>query len=114
MMNEPEQAGGGMPIACTLSGSELARRGEEVGDLFKGVTQVSELTDGYAFRFSGADSQATMLLEFILAERSCCPFFTFELVFEPQQRSTWLHLRGSAAIKEFVVNGWGEVLRAHA
>lgn len=114
MMDEQEQAGGGLPIACILSGSELARRGEEVGDLFKGVMQVSELADGYAFRFSGEDARATALLEFVLTERSCCPFFTFKLIFEPQQRSIWLHLRGSAAIKEFVANGWGEILAAHA
>src|SRR5947209_4324192 len=103
-----------IPIACLLSGAELARRGEEVGDLFQAVEQVSELADGYAFRFPGSAADTQRLLEFTLSERSCCPFFTFELVFEPQQGPIWLRLRGSAAVKEFVADAWGEILAAHA
>ena len=102
------------PIACTLSGAELARRGEEVSDLFKAVEQVSELADGYAFRFPGSDGVAIRLLEFTLIERSCCPFFTFELGFEPDQGPIWFRLRGGAGVKEFVASAWSQVLAAHA
>ena len=38
------------------------------------------------------------------AQRACCPFFTFALVFEPQQGPLWLHLRGPAGTKEFVAS----------
>lgn len=101
------------PIACLLTGAELTERGDEVGDLFKAVEQVRELADGYAFRFSGSDEAATRLLEFMLAERRCCPFFTFELVFEPNAGSMWVQLRGSSAIKDFVASAWGEIIAAH-
>jgi hypothetical protein len=102
------------PIACTLSGAELVERGDEVSDLFKAVEQVRELADGYAFRFSGSDDMAARLLEFTLEERRCCPFFTFELVFEPNLGAIWVLLRGSTAIKEYVASAWGEIIAAHA
>jgi len=99
-----QEEGVEIPIACLLSGAEMARRGVEVADLFKEVEQVNELADGYAFRFAGNNSTATSLLNFTLVERSCCPFFTFELVFEPQQGPIWLQLRGGAGVKEFVAS----------
>ena len=113
-MIEQERAVEETPIACKLTGDELAERGDEVRDLFKEVTQARELADGYAFRFSGSDATATRLLEFTLSERRCCPFFTFELVFEPNEQAVWVHLRGSATIKEFVASNLGEVIAAHA
>ena len=91
-----------MPLACTLSESELVTRAEEVGELFKGVQQVNELIDGYALRFPGSDTWANRLLQFITFERGCCPFFTFALVFEPQQGPIWLHLRGSEGVKAII------------
>jgi predicted ester cyclase len=42
------------------------------------------------------------VLEFVAAEKQCCPFFTFELAFEPDDGPLWLRLRGSAEIKAFV------------
>jgi hypothetical protein len=112
MMLEPAHAAEELPIACNLSGAELAERGGEVSNLFVEAEETMELEDGYAFRFPGSDDYAARLLEFTLAERRCCPFFTFELVFEPNQR-LWLRLRGSTAIKEFVASGWAETIAAH-
>lgn len=103
-----------LPIACKLSGDELAERGEEVDELFKEVEQVRELADGYAFRFSGSAATASRLLAFTLVERSCCPFFTFELVFEPNEGSIWLRLRGSEGVKDFVASTVGEVIAARS
>ena len=114
MMLEQERAVEETPIACNLTGDDLAERGDEVGNLFQEVEQVRELADGYAFRFAGSDAVAARLLEFTLAERRCCPFFTFELTFEPNEGPIWLRLRGSANIKEFVGSAWGEIIAARA
>ena len=116
MLNELdlERVDAETPIACKLSGEDLAARGEEVDDVFQAVEQVRELADGYAFRFSGSNATASRLLEFTLAERSCCPFFTFELVFEPDEGPIWVRLRGSAGVKEFVASAWGEIIAARA
>lgn len=116
MLNELDldQVADELPIACTLSGDELAERGEAVDDVFKEVEQVRELADGYAFRFTGTAAMASRLLQFTLVERSCCPFFTFEVVFEPNEGPIWLRLRGAAGVKEFVASNVGEVIQRYS
>lgn len=113
-MLEQKQVAEETPVACLLTDAERAERGDDVKDLFAAVEEVRELADGYAFRFSGSDTMAANLLEFTLAERRCCPFFTFGLVFEPNEGPIWVQLRGSAAVKEFVASAWGEIIAAHA
>ena len=93
-----------VPLACTLTGSEQVTRSEEVNELFKDVQQVKELADGYAFRLPGSDVWANRLVQFITFERGCCPFFTFALVFEPEQGPIWLHLRGPEGVKAIIEN----------
>jgi hypothetical protein len=92
------------PLACSLSESELTTRSVEVSELFKGVQQVDELADGYALSFPGSDTWANNLLQFITFERACCPFFTFALVFEQQQGSIWLRVRGPEGVKAIIEN----------
>ncbi len=108
MQNELDLPANELPIACNLSEPELAKRQEELAEnIFQGVQQVKELTDGYAYRFPGNEEWAARLMEFVLAERRCCPFFTFELIFEPNLGSTWLHLRGGQGVKEFIASAFG-------
>ena len=92
-----------LAIACKLSEAEQASREEELArDIFSNCQEVAELADGYAFRFPGDSEWATKLVEFIAFERKCCPFFTFELVFEPQEGPMWLRLKGPEGVKSFI------------
>ncbi len=92
-----------LPIACSLPEEEQIARGEVIAeDLFAGADQVDELPDGYAFRFAVTEDRIDRLARFIAAERRCCPFFTFELVFEPAEGPVWLRLRGPEGVKEFI------------
>lgn len=92
-----------MEIACRLSEAEQSAREEELArDIFSNCQEVTELADGYAFRFAGDGEWAAKLVEFIALERKCCPFFTFELEFEPQEGPLWLRLRGPEGVKAFV------------
>jgi hypothetical protein len=92
-------------IACLLSEREAAARGDFLArELFPGVQAIEELTDGYAYCFPGDDAWTTNVQDFVAAERRCCPFFTFEVVFTPHDGPLWLRLRGSDAIKAFVRN----------
>jgi hypothetical protein len=94
-------------IACLLSEREAAIRGEElVGGLFAAVEEVAELLDGYGYRFPSDGSQLEPLLEFIAAERHCCPFLTFELAFEPYGGPLWLRMRGSPQVKAFIAEAF--------
>ncbi len=100
-----------IPIACNLSQPDQAARGQEIEDnLFSGCTSVQELDNGYAFIFPGEDTWATRLLTFIQEERKCCPFFTFEIVFEPESGPLHLHLRGGEGVKPFVKENFVDVL----
>ena len=92
-----------LPIACSLPQAEQAERGELIaGEIFAAADRVDELPDGYAFRFTATEDRIAGLLRFIAAERRCCPFFTFALVFEPAEGPGWLRLRGPDGGKEFI------------
>ncbi|HET7271251.1 MAG TPA: hypothetical protein VFI90_09195 [Rubrobacter sp.] len=82
------------------------RRLEAVRGLLDRSRLVGELEDGYEFAFPGDAAWAMRLTGFIVAERSCCPFFTFELVFGPG--GILLRARGPEGTKKFI----GEELSA--
>ena len=93
-------------IACLLSERESAIRGEELaGGLFAAVEEIAELPDGYGYRFA-SDGQLEPLLEFIAAERCCCPFLAFEIALEPHAGPLWLRLRGSPRVKAFIAEAF--------
>ncbi len=92
-----------MPIACNLSGpEEFEKRRELAAEIFEGCRQVEELTDGYAFGFPGSTQWVNRLVDFVNSERICCPFFAFELVFEPGLGPIWLRVKGAEGVKEFI------------
>jgi len=96
-----------LPVACTLSAAELRARGEDVvAPLFARAQRLQETTDGYCFAFPAEAEGVRNLLEFILSERDCCPFFTFELAFPSPHESVWLTLRGGEGVKEFVAGSF--------
>lgn len=110
MSDDIKQSTISLPIACTLSEQEQARRQQEIASvLFKGVDAVSELADGYALAFPAADEWVERLFEFVSVERKCCPFISFELVFEPAQGPVRLRLRGGEGTKQFV-KSWLDML----
>lgn len=91
------------PIACQLTGQAFAARRQGILDtLLPHIQERQALPDGYGFRFPNTDEVARRLLDFILAERQCCPFFQLELIFTPDSGPAWLHLRGGDKIKRFV------------
>jgi len=91
-----------LPIACTLSDEERGGREGEVDALFARIAAVRELPDGYAFAFPPESGVAHALFDLILAERACCPFFTFELAFPSPHERVWLRMSGGEEVKEFV------------
>jgi len=96
------RAGRRLPLACSLSGQEEAERRDEVEKILEACLRVDELEDGYEFRFPGSAEWAAKLTEFIVFERDCCPFFAFELVFEPGGGPIRLRVRGPDGAKDFV------------
>jgi len=77
-------------------------RGQEVERLFADAEDVTELVDGYALKFPNRDAWITQAVAMIIAERTCCPFFGFTLVFDPNNGPVWLHIVGSSEVKAFI------------
>jgi hypothetical protein len=67
---------------------------------------MEETPDGYCFAFPAEADGVRDLLAFILSERDCCPFFTFELGFPSPHEFVWLTLRGGKDVKEFVAGSF--------
>jgi hypothetical protein len=97
-----ERPGRRLPLACSLSGPELAGRSEELEEIFEGCLRTEELDDGYEFLFPGIGEWATRLTELVDFERGCCPFLAFELVFQPGGNPIRLRVRGPEGAKGIV------------
>lgn len=91
-----------LPIACALSAEDQRQRTDEVTALFEHVTAVRDMPMGYAFAFPAGADWAHALLDFIVEERACCPFFTFELTFPAPHDTIWLTLSGGVNVKELI------------
>lgn len=90
-------------LACKLTTPELRKRKETVlASLRKQVLKRNELSNGYAFTFSGTDETIDELAEFIKTERSCCDFFTFDLSVAGDQSKIILKITGPDGAKEFI------------
>ncbi|MFL5734874.1 MAG: hypothetical protein ACJ78Q_17090 [Chloroflexia bacterium] len=105
MTNHQEQPTSEIPIACKLSGPELAAWGLDVTGMLASAEDITELPNGYAFRYPATSEWAATLLSFIISERACCPFFTFELHFEQNEGPLWLRLQGPEGVREFIKEG---------
>lgn len=104
MTSETSDDSTGPTIACDWGKRRQlpASRNEMHDELFRHIELVRELDDGSAYQWSSAATWAAVVFDFVDAERQCCPFFTFEVVIEPNDGAVWLRLRGSAEIKAFV------------
>ncbi len=93
-------------IACKLTDEQAQKRREELSrELFLGCQKVEELDDGYEFVFPGGAEWAARIVSFLVEERECCPFFAFEMVFEPYGGPISVRMRGPMEAKEFIEGG---------
>ena len=105
-MPDTQQEAEAVALACLLTGKDLAARSEVVRPLMASYQKLQELEDGYALQFPGESEWIQRVVTFIAEERECCPFFTFELHYEPNLGPIWLRLRGSAEIKALLRDQW--------
>lgn len=95
-----------LPIVCTLSEADQAARQQgDVARLFARVERTRELDDGYEVTLPGNAETARAIAEFVIKERECCRFFTFDTTFEADGGPIRLSLRGPAGTKEFLEEG---------
>jgi len=92
-----------LPIACTLTNSELQeRRRHLLQKVRSAVTELRELEDGYAYCFPADDDWLVELVRLVNLERQCCPFLRFRLTRESGNGPIWLEMTGPEGTKEFL------------
>lgn len=65
-------------LACRLTGPELMKRKDQIREqLVTKVKGVEEIENGYVFFFEYDRNLILKLTDWVMAENSCCPFFTF-------------------------------------
>ena len=93
------------PIACDMSAIEPDRREQHIAtgkDVFRAVTEILELPDGYAFRLADEPNMLVKTAEFISLEKLCCPFLGFVVEIKPEGGAVWLRLTGREGVKAFI------------
>jgi len=102
------------PFACVMDAIEPEKRAPHLAKaraLFNQVEQICELENGYAFRFLNEAQVLSMLTDFIVLERLCCPFFGFMVEVEPEGGPIWLKLTGRDGVKPFIQAEIGEIVQ---
>ena len=97
-----------LPVACTLSQPDLARRRAGLfADLARRRQEARWLSEGVALRYSSEQGTLALLAEFIQLERQCCPLLRFQLTVEPGGGPIWLELTGPPGTREFLAHEIG-------
>ena len=92
-----------IPIACRLPGTEFKEREATLLSEFRHVvTTIVELPHGYAFHINSDEKSLLLAARLLAAERSCCPFLTFELIAHPNLGPVVVQVTGPAGAKEFL------------
>jgi hypothetical protein len=92
------------PFACDMTAIPPESRGAHHALIRRLMTEavedVSEVSDGLAFRFPAEEYDA--VTEFVGRERLCCPFLTFALEVSPERGPIRLRLTGPEGVKDFI------------
>lgn len=92
-----------IPIACSLTDSELQERRQEVLAQAKtAMIGMEETESGFLYQFSASRERITALANLIALEHQCCPFLTLRLTVEPGDAPVSLELSGPPGTKEFL------------
>jgi hypothetical protein len=84
-----------LALVCTLAPLGRESRRVSVRSVLERATGWAEHEDGVLLEFPGGEEIVRTLLDFVLAERRCCPHFTYELCFVPDHERVTLRMRAS-------------------
>jgi hypothetical protein len=92
-----------LPIACSLTTSELHARQEGlIRRLVAAAVETAGEEGGYRFRLPPTERSLELAFDLIRAERACCPFLRFELRCEPGDDPIELSISGPAGTRSFL------------
>lgn len=92
-----------LPVACSLSPSELATKREALlPGLLKRSKGREEVPGGFRWEFAPTADLLSGIASVIDAERSCCSFLRFLLIVEPAGGPVHLEVTGPEGTEEFL------------
>jgi hypothetical protein len=97
-------------FACNINGIPSEKRAhyrQLVEALTHAITERREVPDGYSFRVDNEHLTTEQLVEWVDLGRQCCPFFGFEILWEPENGPVWLLLKGPQGGKDFILDEVG-------
>lgn len=98
------------PIACDLSVlDDPNHHKQQFERLFEQREEVRKVDGGIAVRFPGAIRCAEQALAFIQRERQCCPFLTFQIAIEPEERGIWLYMGGDEQVENYITSSFEQI-----
>ena len=86
-----------LALVCTLPSNGRTGRSVKVQNIIACATSFRELRRGVAFSFPNADDMAQALFDFVLAERTCCAQFRYNIGFPSAHQSIRLRIEASGA-----------------
>lgn len=73
-------------LVCLLTGADLIERKSALQkEVFSYIRSADEMDSGYVFHFEDNDELLLKLMDYILAEKKCCPFFRQEVIIKPNE-----------------------------
>lgn len=94
-------------VACNFAQIPAERRGpllSQLRTLFRRVSRVRALSNGFALEFPGEQGMARALSEIIEYDRLCCPFIRHALLDQPWGGDITLELTGTDEVRDFLAD----------
>lgn len=90
-------------LACKLTGPELLKRKSMLQkEIFAQVLKSEEKDDGYTFYFKDDEDFLLTMMDYVLAEKKCCPFLTYQLSIQPNGEGISLSVSGPPPAKDMI------------
>lgn len=90
-------------IQCSMIGEDLQARKEELKvEVFSKLRSKEKTANSYTYYFDNDDELLKNVIEHLLIEKECCPFFKFDLSILPFDRGFAFQLSGSEAAMEMI------------
>lgn len=90
-------------LTCKLTNEEFQKRKAKLQEeVFANVKIAEELENGYAFYFQHDEDHLISLVDYMLAENKCCPFFQQDLTLLPNNGGLIWKLTGNEQVKDLL------------
>jgi hypothetical protein len=85
-----------------LNPAERAHQKQLTEKLIAARTDVVELPKGYEFQFDPSTVSLAEVVDWVVTDEKCCPFFNFHIDLEREGKLVCLGLGGEEGIKQFI------------